>query len=430
MSSPTPPQLEAAKAQVSAVLEQLEGRKIDLDSAPWAEIEKALVKVLQGPFRPDVPEHQVIALGLAAGFGARLLKEQKAFWFPDRESPEGASVGFSEALIKLSPFGAVVDALGAAKLERLDDVAKDIRTSLAQVKFSAGAAAQPMQLAAEDYMRLFDPGFVQVVALDPKKAEEAWNKPPERLSADVRDAISRTSQLPPQVKQQLEQQLVGALQRLEPGKSLLSQLARAPRVIELMGLLTGASASTGSAPEEFWAEVALPLLFIGNPASFPEIDDEELGAAKQGVDPLFLMLEVVPYQFKAAEEGLMGAFPGDSLGLPHPAFSATPHLRLIKVGLDVVKGPLAAFDPAKTKDTLKRFGEHLAAKTGPVAVRGGAEAKQMFDAALALLADFKRVVDSGKDVCVRRLTEAEAASEPALNLVRQSMSGPRIILAP
>jgi hypothetical protein len=46
-----------------------------------------------------------------------------------------------------------------------------------------------------------------------------------------------------------------------------------------------------------------------------------------------------------------------------------------------------------------------------------------------LLTDLKRVIDSGKDVCVRRLTEAEAASEPALALVRQALSGSRIILA-
>jgi hypothetical protein len=52
----------------------------------------------------------------------------------------------------------------------------------------------------------------------------------------------------------------------------------------------------------------------------------------------------------------------------------------------------------------------------------------MLDAAMVLLNDLKRVVESGKDVCVRRLTEAEAASDPALSLVRQALTAPRIIL--
>jgi hypothetical protein len=38
-------------------------------------------------------------------------------------------------------------------------------------------------------------------------------------------------------------------------------------------------------------------------------------------------------------------------------------------------------------------------------------------------------VEQGADLYVRRLTEAEAASEPALALLRDALQGPRIILA-
>ncbi len=332
--------------------------------------------------------------------------------------------------MKLSPFGAVIDALAAAKLAKLDDVAKEIRNSLAQVKFSgAGAAAQ--KLAPEDYMRLFDAGFVQVVALDPVKAQQTWATPPQRVSIDLREALSRATKLPPEVRGQLEQQLLSALTRMEPNKSIISQVTRAPRIVEMMGLLFGTTAATGSAPEEFWMDVAMPLLFIGHPASFPPLDDEELAVARQGVDPLFLFLDTVPHQFKAPDEdGLMGAFPATSLALPDPGFGAISALRLIKVGTEVVKEPLKQFDPSKTREAIKRFSEHVRAKTGPVTAQGETEAKQMLDAALMLLGDFKKVVESGKDVCVRRLTEAEAASEPAITLVRQALQGPRIILSP
>ena len=342
--------------------------------------------------------------------------------------PEQGAVGFPEALIMLSPFGAVVEALRSAKLAALDDVQKDLRNTLAQVKFS-GAGGQ--RLSPEDYMRLFDPAFAQFIAIDGAKAKQTWALAPERVAADLRDAINRAPRLTPEVKKQLEQQLVSALTRLEPGKPLLTQAARAPRVLEMMSVLFGAVQSTGAAGEEFWAEVVMPLLHIGAPATFPPLDDEEVAVAKQGVDPLFLFVDLVPYQFKAAEEGLVGAFAGETLALPDPAFEGAAQVRLIKLNPAGLKPALEAFDGAKTREAIARFGAEVAKKTGETPQPQGAEeAKVMLDAAIAALTELKALVATGKDLYFRRLTEAEASSEPALALVRQALSAPRIILAP
>lgn len=428
MAMPRPPQLDSAFQQVSSVLSQVQGKPVDLVKDSWAEIEKGVIKLLGGPFNPSQPEHQVIALGLAAALGERLHAEYQAFWFPYRETPEGASLGFPEALIMLAPFGAVVDALGSGKLERVDEVIKSIRTSLAQAKFGAGGG-QPMRLGPEDYMRLFDPGFVQLVGVDPIKLKQTWDSAPEKLTIDLRDAINRAPKLPPEFKKQLEQQLLGALSRLERGKPVITQATRAPRVVETVGLLMAATTNTGPAAEEFWQEVAMPLLFVGAPASFPPLGDEELAAAKQGIDPLFLFLDVVPFQFKAPEEALLGAFP--DLQVPAAEFSGSTQVRLIKVGTDSVKEALAAFDPQKTRDAIKRFGDHLKEKGGVAPeAKGAQEAKTMLDAAMTLLTELKQSVAGGRDIFVRRMTEAEAASEPALAQVRQALSAPRIILAP
>lgn len=428
MTMPMPPQLEAATEQLTKSLSELLGRGVDLAKEPWPELEKGVIRLLGGPFEPSRPEHQLVALGLSGGFAARLNAEHKAFWFPYRETPEGASLGFPEALIMLSPFGAVVDALRSARLDKLSEVEKEIRGALAQVKFSGQASG--VRLAPEDYLRLFDPAFVQLVALDGAKAKSTWGLTPSRLSIDLRDAIGRAGKLSAEVKKQLEQQFVTALARLDAGKPLLQQVTRAPRIVESMGLLFASTASTGAAAEEFWTDVAFPLLFVGAPATFPPLDAEELELAKQGVDPLFLFLDVVPYQHQAPEEGLLGAFPASSLGLPDPAFEQVHQLRLIKVGLEALGKPLAEFDPARTRDAIQRFGELVRQKTGPVpAGQGADEAKVMIDAALQLLGDLKALVTQGKDVYVRRLTEAEAASEPALAQVRLAASGPRIILA-
>src|SRR6185369_7414897 len=111
---------------------------------------------------------------------------------------------------------------------------------------------------------------------------------------------------------------------------------------------------TGSAPEELWTDVVFPLLFVGAPEKFPELDGEELELAKQGIDPFVLFLEITPYSFKAVEEGLLGAFPAETLELPHPVLGASAQPRLIKVGLEALKDPLAQFDAAKTKDAVAR----------------------------------------------------------------------------
>ncbi len=428
MSMPRPPQLDAAFQQVTQVLAQVQGKPVDLVKDSWADIEAGVIKLLGGPFSPQKGEHQVIALGLAAALGERLNAEYQAFWFPYRETPEGASLGFPEALIMLAPFGAVVDALAAGKLERVDEVIKTIRTSLAQAKFGGGGGQQ-MRLGPEDYMRLFDPGFVQVVGVDGAKLKQAWDMTPERLSIDLRDAINRAQRLPAELKKQLESQLIGALGRLERGKPVISEAPRAPRVVETVGLLHAATTNTGPAAEEFWHEVVMPLLFVGAPATFPPLGEEEIEAAKQGVDPLFLFLDVVPFQFKAAEEGLLGAF--TDLQVPAAEFRGGTQVRLIKVGTDGVKEALNAFDAQKTRDAIKRFGDHLKEKGGTsTEAKGAQEAKTMLDAAMTLLTDLKQAVASGKDLYVRRMTEAEAASEPALAQVRQALAGPRIILAP
>jgi hypothetical protein len=422
---PTPPHLAGAQAQLDKVLEAVEKRKVDLDKGAWGEIEKSVIKVLGGPFKPNVPEHQLVALGLAAAFGQRLASELGAFWFPSREAPEGAALGFPDALVMLSPFSAVLESLARAKLEHLDEIAKDIRTSLAQVKFS-GQGAQ--RLSPVDYQSLFDPGYVQLLALDAAKVEQAFQLPPDRLAIDVREALTRARQLPDAAKKQLETQLLGSLGRLERGKPMIDQIAKAPRLGELVAHLFGATATTGSAPEELWTDVAFPLLFVGAPEKFPDLEGEELELARQGVDPFVLFLEVTPYASPGAEEGLLGAFPAESLDLPHPALAASAQPRLIKVGLEAIKAPLDQFDPAKLKDAIARFSKQVEAKLGQPP-KTQAQATEMQEAALHLLADLKKLASGGQMVCVRRLTEAEAASDLALAPLRQALQGPRIILA-
>ncbi len=430
---PVPPHIAQAQAQLAAALEKSEGKPVDLLKAPWQDVEKAVIKLLGGAFQANLQEHQVLALGIAGAFAARMATEHQAFWFPNRDAPEGATLGFPEAIIMLSPFGATMDALTQSKLLKLEDLASDIRRSLGQVRFGAGAnpsaaLGQP-KLGPADYQRLFDPGFLQFVVLDPEKVKTTFDAKPDSLARDVKDALGRTQPpLPKEAREQFEGQIVMSLQRLEASKNLADQLERAPRLAELMAHMVATVGGTGCAPEEFWGEIIVPLLFIGNPEQFPPLDEEELEAFRKGMEPLALFVEVVPHAHQAPEEGFLGAFEMGDIGLAHPAFSKAGALRLIQLNPERVKGLLEQFDPEKMADTVKRFTAYVAEKAGKPA-QETPQGKEMMQAATMLLTDLKRAVTTGQGMlCLRRLTEAEAASEQALALVRRALQGGRIIL--
>lgn len=425
-----PPHIQVAQQQLSEALQRIEGKPVELSAAPWDEIEKSVAKLLGGPFHIERPEHQMVALGLAGAFGERLMREEKAFWFLNRDSIEGANLGFEEALIMLAPFGAVVDCLRQSRLPKLGEIAADIRRSLSQVRFQVQPGQGPVNLGPEDYQRLFDPGFLQFVVLDEARAKKAWDSRPTELVREVRDALGRTQPpLPADTRQQFEGQILAALQRMDPDKTLADQVELNPRIAELMAHLFATVGGTGSAPEEFWQQLILPLLFIGAPTLFPPVDDEEREAFKQGVDALSLFVEVVPYSRSAPEEGFLGAFEITDVQLPHPSFERVQGPRLIQIDRAKVTSMLADFDEKATREAIARFTAHMEAQSGGPAKENPVGA-QMLDAALQLLSDLKRSLEAGTgQLCLRRLTEAEAASEPAVAVVRAALQGPRIILA-
>jgi len=429
--SPVPPQMQLAYESLAAAIVQVEQKPVDLAKASWADIERSLIKLLGGAFKLDRPEHQTLALGVAAVFASRLMAEMGAFWFPQRDALEGAALGFPEALLTLSPFGAVLDALSQSKLTRLDDLTAELRKSLASAKFGLTGSGAPVRLRMEDYARLFDAGFIQLTALDPAKAKQVWEGTPAWAAREIRDALGRSNQLPPEAKRQMEAQLVGTLSRMDQGKPLQAQ-AEGVGLMDLLGHLFASKVATGIGPEELWREVAFPLAMIGAPAQFPPVEKDDLEAYAAGAPVVALYVDLVPFSTPAADEdGLLGVIPMEDLALPPGAQARGAAPRLIKVKPDSLKALFKIYEPAKLKDGIQRFGKYLGEKAGKAQAEP-AQAKRMEEVAFTLLEDAKRVVeavDKGAELYVRRLTEAEAASEPALGLLREALQGPRIILA-
>jgi hypothetical protein len=427
-----PSHLDAALTQLATSLAQVEGKPVDPLTAPWSEVEAGVIKLLRGAYLPDRPEHQLVALGLAAAFGQRLATSDKAFWFPMREAPEGAMLGFPEAMLMLSPFTSVTDALARAQLAKLDDVLKDVRRALAEARFAPSAGA-PVRLSPQDYARLFDPSFLQFLLLEKRRLEELWAARPDKLARDLREALGRAgTRLAPESRTQLEQQLVGSLGRLDAARPFGEQLEQAPRLAELLVDLFASTHRTGSAPDEFWEDAVFPLLFIGVPDSFPPLDAEEVRAAQQGADPLLLFLDTVPYKHTAPEDAVLGVFDVGQVGLVHPSLGRTGVPRLLTVNGEALGKLLQSFDARAVANALSRFSSYLSEKAGKP-VQASAPGKQMEEAAVALLGEFKTLLagpGSAAALAMRRLTEAEALSDAALSPVRQALQGPRIILAP
>jgi hypothetical protein len=279
-------------------------------------------------------------------------------------------------------------------------------------------------------MRLFDPGFIQLAALDPARAKQVWSGTASAAARDIRDALSRASKLPAEAKKQIDAQICGALSRMDPQKPL-SQMPEAGSMLDLLGHLFATKGASGIAPEEFWRELALPLALIGAPAQFPPLEDQDAEAYAAGAPTVALYVDIVPNQTRPTDEdGLLGLFPPGDLELSESAAARGAPPRLMKVKPDALRAAMNGFDAAKAKQALARFGDDLEKKAGKK-VAQTPEAEQMAEAAWALIEDAGRVlqaVDQGAELYIRRLTEAEAASEPALSLVRDALQGPRIIL--
>ena len=84
----TPPHLAGALEALAEDLQRVEGHPVDLLKAPWTEVEKGVIKLLMGPLDVRRPEHQAVALGLAAAFGERLATDDGGL-VPTGRRPKG-----------------------------------------------------------------------------------------------------------------------------------------------------------------------------------------------------------------------------------------------------------------------------------------------------------------------------------------------------
>ena len=435
MADGTPPQIQSALDHFRQALAAAAAGEpvVDPMTAAWAEIEKPVIRLLGGAFNPNTQAHQNLAFMIAATLAERIRGDLGGFWFQNRSTPEGASLGFPQAVIVFSPFGAAMQALAKAQLSMLETVTAELRAAVSQARPGAGGG----DLGANDYQRLFDPGFVQFVRLDTAAVDEVMNATPSALARELEDAFGRLpAKLPAEVREGTRKQIVGTLRKLDGGKSLADQATRAPQLPELLALLKGAKDGSGFAPIELWEEVLLPLLHIGPAESFPPVDEEEREAWKQSSEAVLLYVDALPFKVPAEDEdGLLGVFPPEHISPIHDALSRSPG-RMLQLEVTALEKPLASFDVGAIRTAVGKFEEHMRSAAG-ASPEGESEAAGsgqpgLLEIALTLLDDLQRVArgasESGGIFALRQATESEAASEPLLAELRKALTGPRIIM--
>jgi hypothetical protein len=434
-AAPTHP----AVAQLREAFRAVELGDVDPMTAPWSSVEPGVARLLGGPFTPESQEHATIATLVAATFGERIRRDLSGFWFPNRAAPGGVAIGFAEAPMMLSPLELVLQALSRAKLSMLDDVTQDLGGTLARARAetSLGAGAAPPALGPEDYRRMFDPGFVQFACLDMAKVRSVLARTTEEAARDVEDALSRLpAAVPPQVRSSMRDQIAGALKSIPGDQALSAHAGPALPLVELMVLLGAAVETTRFAPAELWQHVLLPLLHIGPAATFPPLDDEERDALRDGADPLLLYVDTVPFRTPSPDEdGLLGVFPPDKLGVVDPCFAAQPTVRMIAVPAGALAPAAAGFDRTALRGAVEAFTRHAVSEAQGSGAKAPNVESGLLTTALELLGELIRTLNAvgegaaGERVlCVRRAPEAEAASDATLQELRKAMQASRIIL--
>jgi hypothetical protein len=424
-----------AVSQLRQALATVEKGELDPMSAAWSELEPAVARLLGGPFQPDADEHRAMAMLLAATFGERVRRDLSGFWFPNRSMLDGAAIGFPGALVMFSPLEIVLQALSRGHLQMLDDVTKDLGTTVTRAMVEGRAGA----FGPDDYRRMFDPGFVQLACVDLAKVRGALGRSAGDAAREIDEALTRLpAAMPSEVRASLRDQIVGTLRRMPDGP-LAGHVGQALPLVELVAYLTGASEVTRFAPAEMWEHLLLPLMHIGAAETFPPLEDDDRTALREGTDPLVIYVETVPFATPAVDEdGVLGVFPPEELGALDACFANMPAARVATAPVGPLVGVARAFDRAAVTASLGRFTRHAVEQAQGTGAAAPNVESRLLPIALELVAELARVVaavDEGsassggeRALVIRRAPEAEAQSDSALQEVRRAMHGSRIIL--
>lgn len=395
MPPPVPPTVAIALEELRKSFQGANGPAFDPMTESWAHIAEATRKVLGGDFQAADPHQRLLQLRLGALFGARLVRDTGAFWFRQRDAIGGFALGYPGGVFTVSPFSVTALALVSGTVAGL-------QTAAGQLKAASEAAQTPgaAPLTPRDYERFFDPAFLEFFACDRQAAQSAWESPPRKLIATLKDASFR-AQPSKTTREWLEKKLLFALGPLDPERPLIDQAGRDLALVERVGELFGGRYGTGLTAEEGWAHAALPLLRLDS--SQEAKADPAPDTAGAGMLAAFLAR--MPRLPEAPTDGVLGIFAANQISAPDARLEKHPNLRTFRVNPRPLLPLLQRFDGARIRERLQTFlraqgDQTLSPQENAVLEESLAWLKRLQDA-LAL------ATRDQLDFCLRRAPEIE-----------------------
>ncbi|HYD61331.1 MAG TPA: hypothetical protein VEC35_13285 [Noviherbaspirillum sp.] len=208
---------------------------------------------LQDSFADIAPVIQRRAGKAAAVIGAamladRFVAEHGAFWFVQRESPLGVSLGFPDALLSFSPVRLVEAVLEQDDIGALDARERELRESLGKHRSQQGTS----KLSPALYQELFDPEFVRFCVVDDARVHRALNMSAGHATREMRSAIAAA--VPDLARRALiEAAWLAPFKNLDDSASLCGQIPQASRAIERFVRMFATVSIGTPAAASFWS---------------------------------------------------------------------------------------------------------------------------------------------------------------------------------
>lgn len=330
-----------------------------------------------------------------AWIGETLRRRHGGHWLISGDDPHTWRLGFSKILLEIAPFVFAEQLLrmGSGAAHRL--VAEIERLRQMHLEQRERDGDQDIdRFSAQTYVRMHTVPLAQWMAMDFQLVARLWNQAATR---DVVKEIKKVAKQTHPSNLPLLEKLVQALEQADPAKPL-GQQSGDRSLFETIAQVLGMRRATAPLAIDVMEKFVLPAMHIGIPDKFPPLDDDDLGALRQGVELFALFVDIVPHKYQADDQGFLGSIPQEDLSSPYRERNQ----------LDVGKGDWVIVNPRHfkqmlvefdTKRMLEKYDEFVQyVRSNPKAPRRRDDGRMLVETVARALADLKAcVLASSKD---------------------------------
>lgn len=337
----------------------------------------------------DIAAHQEMWFNFGAWIGETLRLRHGGHWLIVGDDPHGWRLGFSKVLLEIVPwtFAEQLVRMGSGCAQKLLSELERLRLSHEAQKERDGGN-EIDRFTASHYIRMHTVPLGQWMVMDLATLGHLWNEAP------TAELIKELRKQGPRLGEQhapLVDRLCEALGQANQDKAIAEQTGDRG-LFEAVAQIVALRRTTAPIAMDVLERMVIQAIHMGVPTQFPPLDDDDLGALRQGIEYFSFMVDVVPHAHQADDEGLMGSIPHDQLRTP---YGDRNNLEVGK-GDWVMVNPahfakmLASFDPEKLLARYDEFVKYVA--SNPKAPRRRDDGRMLAETVSRALADMKGCV--------------------------------------